>query len=381
MMPLVETIRKFEVGKRNTDTEVAIGDYLGVSKSSFSGSITIKPSKTIVDVGEIIDVEITMTDCDGVPLPNRKIHFTEGEAKWGDAVMVMDGTKGGEIIPGIATTNEAGKVTVKFKAGNKKGAAVIYGWYVHTKPYGIPYAFMGYSVVQIQVPIPNLWLLTAEFEEFYSEQIDTTISFSYGNMLDVKVQESLIKSEAKGKVMAIVQNQAEDLKNDFTTDSGAGDPPFMMVSGTGQIDQYTKYWHTIGGKLVDAEIRNDNASGCARPGASFRIDYSGGEKSMEASMGIKAFGSYHIRTYGNQDGEFQWSDFYYDINNYSINAGDGCSMNDEKKVCILSKEGQGYSGVISIYEKTELSLHKGYVKIDLVPYTEKSLSGQVAGKR
>jgi hypothetical protein len=390
MMPLVETIRKFEVNKRNSDTEVAIGDYLGVSKSALSGSITIKPSKTLVDIGEVIDVEVTMTDCDGVPLPNREIHFTEGEAKWGDAVMVMDGTKGGEIIPGLATTNEEGKVTVKFKAGNQKGAAVIYGWYVHTKPYGIPYAFMGYSLVQIQVPIPSLWLLTAEFSNSLISKSDTADKFDLGGKLVVDESHSTYTRETSGKLTALIENFALDPVHDFefNTDGGGSEPLLQSLSGTGSQDIFGQSSRVIDGQLISADIRDDNVSGLSIGKASIHLYYSGEYKSFGCVIGIRAVGAYHGRMYGYGPGLPEWSDYGEDIKDYYLQSGAEGDPDDPADGCRITKTDSGYLIQINKTENknvsspggTDLSTKTSNLTARLVPYNQKSLSGQTVGK-
>jgi len=390
MMPLAETIRKFEVNKRNSDTEVAIGDYLGASKSLFSGSLTIKPSKTLVDIGEVIDVEITMTDCDGVPLPNRKIHFTEGEAKWGDAVMVMDGCTGGEIIPGVATTNQAGKVNVKFKAGNKKGTAILHGWYVHTKPYGIPYAFMGYTLVQIQVPIPSLWLLTAEFSNSLISKSDTTDKFDMGGILQVNENHSTYTRETSGKLTALIENFALDPLHDFefNNDGGGSEPLLFTLSGTGSQDIFGQSTRVIDGQLISADIRDDNVKGFAFGGAFIHLYYSSEYKSFGCVIGIRAVGAYHGRMYGYGPGLPEWSDYGEDIKDYYLQSGAEGDPDDPADGCRITKTDSGYLIQINKTENSNVPSANGAdyttkttnLTARLVPYNQKLLSGKAIGK-
>ncbi len=98
MMPLFETIRKFEVDKRNNDINVAIRDLW--SKNS-PDDITVKPQKGVIKTGETVDVDITMIDCDGVPLANRKIIFVDTTVQTGKntPALPLKGTRGGEITP------------------------------------------------------------------------------------------------------------------------------------------------------------------------------------------------------------------------------------------------------------------------------------------
>jgi len=73
-MPLFETIRKFEINKRNTDVHVAISD---LETKNTADEITIEPEKPSLDPGETIDVTVRMVDCDGVPLANRTVIFKD----------------------------------------------------------------------------------------------------------------------------------------------------------------------------------------------------------------------------------------------------------------------------------------------------------------
>lgn len=380
MMPLVETIRKFEVDKRNTDTEVAIGDYLGVSKSALSQNITIKPAKTLVDIGEVIDVEVTMTDCDGVPLPNRKIHFTEGEAKWGDEVMSMDGTKGGEMIPGIATTNEAGKVTVKFKAGNEKGTAVLYGWYVHTKPYGIPYAFMASALVQIQVPAPSLWLLTAEFSNSTIARSDTVDKFEAGDKLWVEEYHSSSDEETSGNLTALIENFADDREHDFEFSVENSEPKLLTVSGTGREDDYSQETRVIDGQLIYATLWNSNVSGFANRGATIKFFYNSEYKSFELSIGIKAIGVSRFRMYGYGPGLPEWEDKGENKNEQNLISGAGGDPRNPMDGCTITKTDSGYLIQITRVENDKYTTKTSNLTARLIPYNQKSLSGKGVGK-
>ena len=147
MMPLFATIRKFEIEKRNSDVNVAIRDLW---RKDTSDDIIVKPKKLLVKTGESVDVEITMIfDCDGVPLSNRRIifHDTIVQLKPYTPEMPFKGTRGGEITPRVGITDEAGKVTVQFKAGNKAGVGQIVAWYPHQKPCGRADGFTGLQLL------------------------------------------------------------------------------------------------------------------------------------------------------------------------------------------------------------------------------------------
>lgn len=387
MMPLVETIQKFEINKRDTDMGVAIGDYIDISKTEINGSLTVKPSKTLLDIGEIIDVEITMTDCDGVPLRNRKIHFTQSEEKWGDDVMVMDGCTGGEVINGEATTNQAGKAIVKFKAGNQKGTAIIHGWYVHTKPYGIPYLFNGYALVQVQVPIPTLWMLTAEFSNSTIESKDTIDRIPAGNLTMIEEYHSSSEVETSGKLTALIENYAEDREHDFEFSTENSEPKLITVSGTGREDDYSQSSRVIDGKLIYAKIWNANFNGFAKPGASIQFYYSNDLKSFSLSIGIKAVGVTHTRMFGYNVGLPEWEDKGENKHEQNLFSGTEGDPGDPASGCRITKTNSGYLIQITRVEKKQLPSYLGtaYSKTTskltarLVPYSQKALSGTAIG--
>jgi hypothetical protein len=148
MMPLFETIRKFEINKRNTDVHVAISD-LGTKNTA--DEITIEPEKPSLDPGETIDVTLKMIDCDGVPLANRTLIFkdTTVQVSKETSELPLKGTKGGRVIPDVAVTDASGEVKVRFKAGNISGNAEIVAFYPHLKPCGRADAFMGTAILEI----------------------------------------------------------------------------------------------------------------------------------------------------------------------------------------------------------------------------------------
>ena len=141
-MPLFQTIRTFEVNKRNSDVTVAIRDML---TSTATPEMTVTPRKTKLVLGDSTKVDITMIDCDGVPLGNRRITFA-GTTFQGAP---LPGSSGGTVTPTTVTTDADGKATVTFTSTSSTGPGVINGWYVHKKPCGTPGAFNGQGLVNI----------------------------------------------------------------------------------------------------------------------------------------------------------------------------------------------------------------------------------------
>jgi len=87
-MPLLTTIRDFEVNKRNSDVTVAIRDLWNAATPA---EIKVTPRKTQINVNESVDVDLEMVDCDDVPLGNRTISFIDTTV----SDMAFPGRRGG----------------------------------------------------------------------------------------------------------------------------------------------------------------------------------------------------------------------------------------------------------------------------------------------
>jgi hypothetical protein len=345
MMPLLQTIRQFEVNKRNADTKYAIRDLW---KKGLPDEIIIKPEKSVVDTGETINLDITMTDCDGVPLGNRAITFIDTTIYWsnGGKEFPLAGTTGGEIIPHTATTDASGKVTVKFKAGSEPKAGNIIGWYPHLKPCGRADAFQGTALVQIKLPPPNLWLFDGYIENSYTMNQDTIKNWEIGGYNDQTESSAITEMITYGRITAIIENIADDPQNSFYYDPDAVDPYYISVSGAGWMDEFTKYRETINGSLYSADIRSDNVSGIATAGG-LQILYSDDlYKDFNAGINIFAPGSYTGHRYYAYE---EWSDYGGTYDNYGLSAEGACdALTDEN--CTITKT-DSYYGISSSFDE------------------------------
>ncbi|MBS1620794.1 MAG: Ig-like domain-containing protein [Bacteroidetes bacterium] len=132
LSPLADKINDFIQRERKSDNEFAWG----------GGNITIKPKKKKLATGEETEIEITMKDCDGYALSNRKINFSRGTIS-GFAIL---GTIGGTVTPSIVTTDANGKAKAKFKMGSGK-TAMIRAHHLFKKPSGCEGAIYGLQPV------------------------------------------------------------------------------------------------------------------------------------------------------------------------------------------------------------------------------------------
>lgn len=249
LMPIYKTIQAFEDNKRYHDVHVAISDY---RETVTAPEITVKPEKTKVDEGETIRVDISMVDCDGVQLGNRQLFFMDTTVMINGVKFPLEGTRGGKVIPSVATTDESGNVTVQFIAGDSTDAAIIKAWYPHFKPSGKIGAFHGQSLLQIKDVPENLWLLEALFIRKYYLNRDTVKSSTFGGRSLVIKDSEIIDSRSIGQIIAVIENLAEDPEHEFFYNSTV-DPRAISVSGAGFMDDYTINMDVMDGILLDIE--------------------------------------------------------------------------------------------------------------------------------
>lgn len=152
---LSEKIKQFELNQRKQNKKVAL-------EGGFGEAITIKPQKNILVAGEQTNIEITLKDCDGQPLAEKEIIFTEGTL---NDKIVSPGTKGGIVTPAKVVTDAGGKAKATFKMGSGK-SALISAHHVYESPYGCKGVKLG------SAPINNIPI---KVEISYFENITQTL--------------------------------------------------------------------------------------------------------------------------------------------------------------------------------------------------------------
>ncbi len=374
MMPLFDNIRDFELDRRNSDENIAIGEKWMTGNDE---EISLKPEKTKVGKGDTVRVEVTITDCDGRPLGHRRILFNDTVVRWKnpDVDLPLKGTQGGEIMPAVVYTDKDGKATVQFKAGNVSGPATIRAWYPHLKPCGKSGLLHGEALIQIESPPSNLWRMNALIINKYSFVRDTVISFSLGGIAGVEDRSVNIERNSIAAVTAIIENMAEDPEKGFYYTSDLVEPVSEMVMGFGYMDDFSRLWETIGGTLIRADIRNDNVRGIAQPGAGMQIEYSAEYRYFGVGVGIKGVGSYH----GHHWYSNEWSEYGGTYDDYGL----GCSGGgNEENGCTIVKTGNGYQVTWKLdeavdepsLEGTGHIIRKKSMEATLVPYDPNTLS-------
>jgi hypothetical protein len=130
--PLAEKIKSFELKKRKETQQYAL-------EGLTDDAIIITPQKRNLGTGEQTELDITLKDCDGQPLPNREIVFTKGVLNGNP---ISGGTAGGTVTPATVVTDAQGKAKATFKMGSGK-TAMIEAYHIYNKPYGCPGVKLG----------------------------------------------------------------------------------------------------------------------------------------------------------------------------------------------------------------------------------------------
>lgn len=223
----------------------------------------------------------------------------------------------------------------------------------------------------------QLWLITARISHQSSYQRDTVSSFMAGSKKWEKEFHQSARETSGGTITAVVENQAENPATGFLYHSDAGDPVSLTVTGNGSNSQSSNSRETIDGTLISANIRTDNVSGTARPGASVYFEYSDETKSFGVSLNIKAVGSYNGRMYSGGLNFGEWKDYGGDYDDYNLScSGSGDALAD--KNCKITKTGKGYQASWKESENKkrhtangpEFTTSETTVEITVMPYKE-----------
>lgn len=167
---IMQVIRNFELYKRDNFTDVAIKDLW--TKNS-PEDIVVTPEKKTANVGETINVEISLIDCDGVPLQNRTIHLASTVFEGNE----MPGPQNGHFTEATVTTNSDGKATAQFVIDGP-GVAVARVSFPHYKPVGRYDCYFGEAY--INVPTESVEI-TGLFKYKTETKGDTTWTISDEN--------------------------------------------------------------------------------------------------------------------------------------------------------------------------------------------------------
>ena len=172
--PLYTTCLDFEKKKRDGGEPYAI-----------KPTMKVIPEKSKLDPGESTNVEFTLTDCDDVPLKNRAIE-TIADA--------------GTFDTSTLTTDESGKCTAKYTAGNDAGTVQIDGRFTYRHPTQNPETtYEGGSLAHIEVGNTPNWQVEGEY------RFEEKISFeqTLGETMPLKINSETVKRN-RGSISAVL---------------------------------------------------------------------------------------------------------------------------------------------------------------------------------
>ncbi len=173
--PLYTTCLDFEKRKRDGGKPFAI-----------KPTMKVIPEKAKLKPGESTKIEITLTDCDGVPLKNRTIEIMA------DA---------GSFNASTLDTDESGKCSAKYTAGSKQGTVQVDGRLTYRHPTQNPETTYDCgSPAYIEVGKTPDWLVEGEY------RFEEKVSFeqTLGDAMPVKINSETVKRH-RGDISAVLE--------------------------------------------------------------------------------------------------------------------------------------------------------------------------------
>ncbi len=329
-LPLIQTIWNYEVNKRNTDVTVAMCDV----KYQMPNIVTVTPEKTKVDTGETINVNVEMYDCDGAPLGNRTIYFTDTTVNG----LSLKGTTGGKMNPSVVTTDSHGKASVQFTTTQNMGYSHIVAWYPHKKPCGRAGSFMGTADVLTKMAGKNIWVVQGSISSQTITTGDTNVTYVAG----YSTYQRDYQDNASASFIAFfyVDNGSDTTIS--LADYQEDDPEFKItISGSEQQDLFYKTDVEAEGVTPDVYIKTEHTVGQL-------FDYSdtGFEFYYPADPSSTAVG-FICGGQGQCTGNIKKTDtnpqFHWDDDSYSVESDCSISGYFNGNECTMTRNGNSYS--------------------------------------
>ncbi len=275
-LPIYTTILNYEQDKRAKDVTVARGQmaiptpWMHEMTDQDNSTIYMKPDKAKVDTAETIHVHLTMDDCDGYPLANRQIYFTDPKDGT-NLCTLMDG----KLDCGSVVTDGNGEADIEYTAGSDTGRVEIGCIYRHKTPFGSDEVFYGALYLTVKTKTkPEFWEVKAQCTCHVSSTADTGYTNSAMGITITHSYSYEYNSSSSCQLTAIVRNMADPAYADtgafwFDPDAAyAGDFKLAFVSGsfTSQSRSRTYDAMQAGGASTSGEdVISTEYSGSAAP--------------------------------------------------------------------------------------------------------------------
>jgi hypothetical protein len=172
--PLYTTCLDFEKKKRDGGEPFAI-----------KPTMKVIPEKTKINPNESTNVEFSLTDCDGVPLKNRTIEIMADAGSFDSPTL---------------TTDESGKCTAKFTAGNDAATVQVDGRLTYRHPTQNPETTYDCSALaHIEVGNTPNWVVEGEY------RFEEKVSFeqTLGEAIPLKINSETVRRN-KGIISAVL---------------------------------------------------------------------------------------------------------------------------------------------------------------------------------
>ncbi len=166
---IATTIEQFEVNKRNANTDVA--------RDVQDRQMVITPSKTKAARGESVPVQISLVDCDGIPLANRTITLTASQFHG----LILNGSENGAFTEQTITTDANGIAHPNFITGASPGIAILRAYFVYKNPMGCDRVAGASATILIGDPKPDGYVIEARLSYL------RTITYKYSGALPIPI--------------------------------------------------------------------------------------------------------------------------------------------------------------------------------------------------
>jgi hypothetical protein len=327
IIPLFNTIREWETGKRNTRSDVAMRDIIdGVEQ------IRLRPEKTRLETGESTVVEVEMIDCDGEPLAGRTVTF--GDAMIGGSI--APGTTGGRVVPLDVTLNADGRAKVTFTAGSTPGLANLISYHVHEKPCGRHGAFSAQVPITVRRAPPDLWIVEGVINTHATTAADTSSTSSLGGIPTEMERRSNSLEYGSAHVKVITVAEVGDDGSVYLSSDSFGSV-FEWGNGDRSEWLHTSNMEWTHGRLTSGDIRTDTRTARGAGPVLVEVAFGPDQRSIHISLRMDGSYLYHGQQYPGT-GTSDWQPYGGDHETKDV-VQVGCDGND----VVLTRVGSGFA--------------------------------------
>jgi len=232
--PLYTTCLDFEKKKRDEGEPFAI-----------KPTMKVIPEKTKLNPGESTNVEFSLTDCDNVPLKNRTIEIM-ADAGFFDAATL--------------TTDESGKCTVKYTAGDNAGTVQVDGRLRYRHPTQNPETtYDGSALAHIEVGNTPNWEVEGEYR--FEEKV--LFEQTLGDAIPLKINSETVRRN-KGFISAVLDMKSwgngrystnKTVTEDLIGEAMEGYTERRYAQGSDEVSHTYEYLNGVTTKYCESQTK------------------------------------------------------------------------------------------------------------------------------